>query len=323
MAKTKQRGAPKPKQSRAPKATQTREPMVVAYQGVSGAYSELAAGKHFPPEKTGAVFRGYNSFADMLHAVARGEAKHGVLPIENTTAGSINEAYDLLARMRLFVIGEEVLRVRHCLVALPGVLLSEIRRVFSHPQALAQCSEFLSTLPECTIEAFTDTAMSVQRIHAEGDRTQAAVASEQAAKLYGLSVLQRNIANQKENYTRFMIVATEPVTYDTGTACKTSLIFATQHEQGALVKCLNALARQGLNLTKLESRPRPHAPFEYVFYVDFEGNCADKRVQKALKDIAALTTDLKVLGSYPARTTEHGPRKKAPRAPKVHKVRRP
>ena len=284
----------------------TRETILVAYQGVSGAYSEMAAAKHFGPRDVHALFRGYDSFAEMLEAVALGKAKYGVLPIENTTAGSINEAYDLLARMKLFVVGEEVLHVQHCLVALPGVELHELRRAFSHPQALAQCSNFLATLPGCTVEAFTDTAMAVKRVLAEGDRTQAAVASEQAAVLYGLNVLKRNIANQSENYTRFMIVATEPASYDSRFQCKTSLIFATQHEQGALVRCLNALARQKLNLTKLESRPRPHAPFEYVFYVDFEGNTADRHVQKALKEIAAFTTDLKVLGSYPARTTAHG-----------------
>jgi chorismate mutase/prephenate dehydratase len=136
--------------------------------------------------------------------------------------------------------------------------------------------------------------MSVKRIRDEKIRTQAAVASEQAATIYGLSLLQRDIANQKENFTRFMIVATEPVTYDTTINCKTSMIFATQHEKGALVRCLNALAREGLNLTKLESRPRPNAPWEYLFHV-----------QAALTSIKEHTSYLKVLGSYPARTIEH------------------
>lgn len=281
------------------------KPIEVAYQGTNGAYSERAAGNYFGERDIDAVYRGYDTFAQMMEAVENGKAKYGVLPIENTTAGSINEAFDLLARMNLFVIGEEILHVRHCLVALPGVELHEVRRVFSHPQALAQCTEFLATLPNCTVEAFTDTAMSVKRIRDEKDRTQAAVASEQAAALYGLSVLQRDIANQKDNFTRFMIVATEPVTYDASVNCKTSMIFATQHEQGALVRCLNALAREGLNLTKLESRPRPNAPWEYLFYVDFEGNSAEPHVQAALTSIKEHTSYLKVLGSYPARTIEH------------------
>lgn len=282
----------------------TRDTIVVAYQGTNGAYSEMAGAKHFGPRDVDAVFRGYDSFAEMLEAVAQGKAKYGVLPIENTTAGSINEAYDLLARMNLFVVGEEVLRVQHCLVALPGVKQNEIRRVFSHPQALAQCTHFLASLPDCTVEAFTDTAMSVKRIRAENIRAHAAVASEQAAALYGLNVLKHDIANQKENFTRFMIVATEPAKYDARFNCKTSLIFATQHEQGALVRCLNALAKAGLNLTKLESRPRPNAPWEYLFYVDFEGNRADAKVKTALARIDADASYLKVLGSYPARTTE-------------------
>lgn len=278
--------------------------VTVAYQGVAGAYSHIAATKHFGPRGMEIVCVGYESFKEMLEAVKSGAAQYGMLPIENTTAGSINEAYDLLARMNLPVVGEEVLSIEHCLVALEEVPVSHIRRIFSHPQALAQCSNFLTSLSHCAVEPYVDTALSVKKIQSEQDNTQAAIASEEAANLYGLVVIRRGIANLKDNYTRFVVVARESVQYDPRIACKTSLIFATRDEKGALLKCLNVLAAHALNLTKLESRPRPNVPWEYLFYLDFEGNTANADVKAALQELAANTSHLKVLGSYPARTTK-------------------
>ena len=279
----------------------SKRPMIVAYQGADGAYSQIAAEQHFAACDGEIECCGHDSFAAMLQAVSSGAAEYGMLPVENTTAGSINEAYDLLAQTSLSVVGEEVLRVEHCLVGLEGAKLRQIRRVYSHPQALAQCSVFLAGLPDCAVLAFTDTAMSVKKIGAEGDETQAAIASERAAALYGLEVIARNIANQKDNFTRFMVVARAPLIFDERIACKTSLIFSTRHEQGALVRCLNVLADRGLNLTKLESRPRLHSPFEYLFYVDFEGNLESEAVKQALAGMRAHTSQLKVLGCYPSR----------------------
>jgi chorismate mutase/prephenate dehydratase len=207
--------------------------VIVAYQGVEGAYSHIAATKHFGPRGVEIVCVGYETFEQMLEAVKSGAAQYGMLPIENTTAGSINEAYDLLARMNLPVVGEEVLSVEHCLVALEEVPVSQIKRVFSHPQALAQCSHFLSSLHHCAVESFSDTALAVKKIQSEKDNSQAAIASEEAANLYGLVVIKRDIANLKDNYTRFVVVARESVTYDPRIACKTSLIFATRDEKGA------------------------------------------------------------------------------------------
>jgi chorismate mutase/prephenate dehydratase len=277
--------------------------LVVAYQGIDGAYSHLAAMRHFGPRGGNVLFRGYPSFRAMMEAVRDAQAHFGVLPIENTTAGSINDAYDLLAQMDLSIVGEEVQRVDHCLVAIEQVPLSSIRRLFSHPQALAQCSNFLATLPDCKIESFTDTAMAVQRVGREEDLTQAAIASEDAARRYGLTVIKREIANQKENFTRMVVVAARPEKVDRRVAAKTSLVLALKHEQGALLGCLGALAQRGLNLTKLESRPRLHTPWEYLFYVDFEGNLDDPSVQEALTELRAQTSFLRVLGSYPARRT--------------------
>lgn len=273
--------------------------LIVAFQGVEGAYSQMAAEQHFASWDVTLECRGQVSFLAMLEAVASGAADYGMLPVENTTAGSINEAYDLLAQTSLTVVGEEVLRVEHCLVGLKDATLEDIRRVYSHPQALAQCSNFLSGLHDCAVQAFTDTAMSVQKVRDEGDVHQAAVASERAATLYGLKILARNVENQKGNYTRFMVVARSPLEIDERITCKTSLIFATRHEQGALVRCLNVIADCGLNLTKLESRPRPNSPFEYLFYVDFEGSLQSEAVQQALESMQAHTNYLKVLGSYP------------------------
>ena len=280
-----------------------QDELVVAYQGADGAYSHLAAMRHFGPRGGNTVFRGYPTFRAMMESVRDGQSAYGIQPIENTTAGSINDAYDLLAQMDLSIVGEEVQKVDHCLVALENIPVSRVRRIFSHPQALAQCSNFLSSLTDCHVESFLDTAMAVQRVGAEQDLSQAAIASEEAARRYGLVVIRRDIANQKENYTRMVVVAARPEKVDARVAAKTSLILATKHEQGALLGCLNALATRQLNLTKLESRPRPHTPWEYLFYVDFEGNIEDPAVVDALAELRSKTSYLRVLGCYPARTT--------------------
>ena len=273
----------------------------VGYQGAPGAYSSLAAARHFSTRDGDVALQGFETFSELLEAVRDDLVDRAVLPIENTTAGSINESYDLLARMDLHLVGEEIWKVEHCLLALRQVPLSQIRRVRSHPQALAQCGKFLRGLHNCLIEAYTDTAMACQALVAEQDLSQAAIASEQAGEIYGLEVLRRGIADQEHNYTRFVVVAREPVAVDARIPCKTSIVFATRHEEGALLACLNALARHHLNLTKLESRPRPMRAWEYLFYADFEGNLADGAVQAALEEVRSRTGELKVLGCYPSR----------------------
>ena len=276
--------------------------LIVAYQGVPGAYSQMAAEQHFAAFTGKLTTQGHESFFALLEAVSRGAADFGMLPVENTTAGSVAEAYELLTQTSLCVVGEEALRVEHCLVGLPGATLDQIRRVFSHPQALAQSSTFLSGMRDCAVQAWSDTAGSVEKVKAEGIASHAAVASERAAGLYGLSILARNIQNQRDNYTRMMVVSRQPLRLDERIACKTSLIFSTRHERGALVKCLQVLSDAGLNLTKLESRPRPSSPFEYLFYVDFEGNVESEKVQAALAGMQEHTNYFRVLGCYPART---------------------
>jgi len=249
------------------------------------------------------TYRGVASFRTMLEEVRASVADYAMLPIENTTSGSVHDAYDALSHTDLAIVGEEVLRIEMCLVGLADIPLEQLRKVSSHPQALSQCTAFLASLPQCTVESFTDTAMSVERVKTEGDPTHASIASAEAASLHGLHVLRRDIANHRENYTRFLVVAREVEPWDPRVPCKTSVMFVTSHERGALLSCLNVLAGHNLNLTKLESRPMPGRPFEYLFYVDFEGNVADANVQRALDEMTGLTRSLKIFGSYPARTS--------------------
>lgn len=280
--------------------------LVVGFQGTETSYSHMAAMRHFGSRNVDVIYVGYPSFETMLRAVIDGQANYAVLPIENTTAGSINESYDLLAKMALVLVGEEVQRVEHCLMSVEGSSLNRIRRVFSHPQALAQCSEFLASLQHCRVEAFSDTALAAQKIADDKDPTHAAIASAEAAQRYGLTVLRRHIANQRENFTRMVIVAREPVRYDLRVPCKTSLIFSAQQDggAGALLSCLEVFARHQLSLSKIESRPRSKSPWQYLFYVDLAGNLAEPRVQQALRELEKHTSWMKILGSYPTRTTD-------------------
>ncbi len=275
--------------------------ITVGFQGGEGAYSHMCAQRFFSARKA-AIFRGYPDFRSMLEAVRDGGLAYAVLPIENTTAGSINESYDLLAEYDLRLVGEEVQRVEHCLIGLADVPLHRIRRIYSHPVALAQCRAFLASLPGCHAEASEDTALSVAKVKAEQDLSQAAIASEEAARIYGLPILRRHVQDQRENLTRMVIVAREDEPRDPRLPCKTSLVFATKHERGALARGIAVLSEHGLNLTKLESRPRPNTPWEYRFYLDFEGDIDDPNVAEALEQLGAETSYLRVLGCYPART---------------------
>lgn len=275
----------------------------VVFQGSEGAFSHIAARRFFGPRRSAVTYRGLATFRGILEDVRTGAADYAMLPIENTTSGSVHDAYDALSHTDLAIVGEEVLRIEMCLVGVADVPLESLRRIYSHPQALSQCTAFLASLPHCAVESFTDTAMSVERVKLEADPTHACIASAEAAALHGLHVLRRDIANHRENYTRFLVVAREPEPWDPRVPCKTSVMFVTKHERGALLACLNVLAAHRLNLTKLESRPRPGQPFEYLFYVDFEGNVADANVQRAVDEITGLTLSMKIFGSYPARTT--------------------
>ena len=277
----------------------TEKLLCIAYQGVEGAYSYLAGEKFFRSQLDNCSFEGYKNFSDVVAAVENGQADYAILPIENTTAGSINAVYDLLLATKLSIVGEEVFPVQHCLLGIEKAPLSTIRRIYSHYQALAQCSDFLSRLKNCVQETYMDTAEAAKKISEDGDPEQAAIASEEAGRIYGLEVLKRNLANQRENYTRFVIIAPRPNQVDSRVPCKTSLVLSTGHHEGALLKALSILEHHKINLTKLESRPMQGSPFTYIFYLDFEGNTSDPKIQEALVGLSGATNYLRILGTYP------------------------
>ncbi len=272
----------------------------VAYQGTDGAFSHQAAFRHFEERYTQVDCFGYNTFRQAAEAVKEQKVDFAILPIENTTAGSIRETYDLLADDKLHIVGEEAIRIIHCLLALEDIPVERIRRIMSHPQAIAQCSNFLAGLHNCKVESYIDTAMSAKKVLEDGDLSQAAIAGSYAADIYGLKILKRDLANQSENFTRFVVVGRQPVEVDTQIPCKTSLLMVTTHEQGALVGCLNIIAEHGIDMNKLESRPKPNEPWKYQFYLDIEGNIANSDTRVALEELEQKASSLKVLGCYPA-----------------------
>lgn len=277
----------------------------VAFQGERGAFGDEAARAYF-----GAQLMGeegiepcpipYRSFADVFRAVAAGDAQYGLVPVENSQAGSINDVYDLLRQHDLFVIGEIGHPVNHCLLCLPGQQLSDIQRVISHPQALAQSDVYLRELGVEVVATY-DTAGSAKMIREEQLMGVAAVAGRGAAELYDLEILASNIQTIQDNYTRFIALGREPAPRQEGLA-KTMLVMATAHQPGSLHKCLGVLAANNINLLKLESRPSRQRIWEYVFYLDFEGHRDDPHVRNALADLAGHTTFCKVLGSFAKNT---------------------
>lgn len=270
----------------------------VAYQGTDGAFSHQAAIRHFEERYDEVRCIGYDTFEEAAQAVENGEVKFAVLPIENTTAGSINKTYDILAETDLNIVGEEAIRVIHCLLAIEAVPLDRIRRIMSHPQAIAQCSRFLAKLHHCKVESYIDTAMSAKKVLEDDDLSQAAIAGSYAAEIYGLEVLERDLANQTQNLTRFVVVSRNAVEVDPQIPCKTSLLMTTDHEEGSLISCLHILEDHEINMTKLESRPRPNEPWKYQFYLDIEGNIAHTDIQVALEELGQKAQTLKVLGCY-------------------------
>jgi prephenate dehydratase len=271
--------------------------MRVAFQGEAGAYSEEAGFGYFEaPEMIP-----QESFEAVFATVASGACESGLIPIENSLAGSIHQNYDLLLRHELHIVGEYFLRVRHCLIGFPGVALTEIQRVISHPQALGQCARTLRELGVKT-EPVYDTAGSVKMLKAGGERTIAAIASKRAAEIYDMQILQEGIEDNPENYTRFLEIAPELVT-PAGEA-KTSIVFTLKNQPGALFKALSVFALRDIDLTKIESRPLAGKPWEYLFYIDFIGTMGDEPVKRALDHLGEYALMLRVLGSYPRFTSK-------------------
>ncbi len=271
----------------------------IAIQGIQGAYSYLAANKFFSHSKKSLEFVSKKRFEDVVKAVENGEADYAMLPIENTTSGSINEVYDLLLHTTLNIVGEEKFQVKHCLVSTADTPIRKIKKIYAHYQAAAQCSKFIDTLPNCAIEYFADTAMSVQKIKEENNPEYAAIASEEAANHFDVQILRQNIANQAENYTRFLVGSRSDIEVDQRIPAKTSLVMATAQYSGALVDALDLFKANGITLRKLESRPILGNPWEEMFYLDFEGNIKDEKIQKVLDELGKFTRFFKILGCYP------------------------
>ncbi|KAK1589448.1 hypothetical protein Q3G72_034179 [Acer saccharum] len=277
----------------------------VAYQGVRGAYSESAAEKAY--QNCEAV--PCDQFDAAFQAVERWLVDRAVLPIENSLGGSIHRNYDLLLRHRLHIVGEVKLAVRHCLLANHGVKVEDLKRVLSHPQALAQCENTLTKLG-LVREAVDDTAGAAKDVALRNLKDTGAVASSAAAAIYGMDILAEDIQDDCDNVTRFLILAREPIIPGTDRPFKTSIVFSLEWGPGALFKALAVFALRQINLTKIESRPLRNQPlrssdtcFDYLFYVDFEASMADQNAQNALRHLKEFATFLRVLGSYPLDTT--------------------
>jgi prephenate dehydratase len=269
-----------------------------AYQGEPGAFSEDAAHAFLG---AGVALLPCWRFEDVFQAVESGRAAHGVLPIENTLAGPVAASYDLLAGRSLAIVGETVQRISHSLLAPRGSRIADLRRVLSHPVALAQCEGFFRGHPGIEPVPVYDTAGAVARVVREGAHEQAAIAGSRAALVYGADVLAEALEDHPANYTRFLLVAPAGVSApETGASGrKTSLVFHVANRPGALHECLGHFATRGVDLARIESRPLVGRPFEYAFHLDLVGDAGDAAVAEAIAALLQSTTMVRVLGSYP------------------------
>ncbi len=266
----------------------------VAFQGELGAFSQQASHRIF-----GSSIRPLPcvTFDDVFEAVARRKADVAVIPIENSLAGSIHQNFDLLSRHSLEAIAETFVRIEHSLIVTPGVSLREIRQIYSHPVALAQCQRVLRRLKRVEKVSFYDTAGSVKYISERGLLQAAAIASADAARIYGMKVLARGIEDDPENFTRFLALARRG-SYDRS-GSKTSVVFGLKNEPGALFKALSVFALRNIDLTKIESRPIHGKPWEYLFYLDLHSNIRSRECANALRHLREMTLYFRVLGCYP------------------------
>jgi prephenate dehydratase len=268
----------------------------IAFQGEAGAYSEAAALEYFGLQTTTLPC---HAFEDVFSAVSDRLASHGILPIENSLAGSIHRNYDLLLKNNLHIVGEYHYRVNHCLLGLPGTKLDQVRQVHSHPQALAQCEQSLAELGLTAI-AETDTAGSARWLQENGQQQAAAIASRRAAEVYNLQILVENLEDNPANYTRFLVIAPEPLVISQRSPenYKTSIVFSLPNRPGSLFKAMSVFALREIDLTKIESRPIPGKPWEYMFYIDFTGYANSPFCERALAHLQELTISMRILGSY-------------------------
>jgi len=265
----------------------------VVFQGVEGAYSHAAVRTYF-----GEQADAYHvpKFEDTMREVEEGRADYAVLPIENSTAGFVIDNYDLLAKYQNYIVGEVYIPISHMLLGRSDAELSDVKTIYSHPQALMQCTEYLDLHKEWNRISVLNTAVAAKKVMEEGDKSQAAIASRVAGELYGLKELAEGINNEKCNTTRFIVLSKKPV-YEKR-ASKISIMFEIPHVSGSLYNILGNFIFNGVNMIMIESRPIPEKTFEYRFFVDFEGNLSDASVRNALTGIRAEASVLKILGNY-------------------------
>lgn len=265
----------------------------VVYQGVEGAYQHQAALEYFGKDVN--VFH-MGTWKECMEAIKEGMADYAVLPIENSSAGEVNDIYDLLEEYENYIVGEQIIKIQHALLGVPGTKLEDIRTVFSHPQALMQCAGYLNRHPKWKQISLSNTAVAAEKAAQDGDKSQAAIAGEITAKLYGLEILEMPVNDCRFNSTRFIIVTNRKM-YEKD-ARKVSICFELPHVSGSLYNILSHIIYNDLNMCKIESRPIPERNWEYHFFVDFEGNLDDGAVKNAIRGIAEEAVNFKILGNY-------------------------
>ena len=265
----------------------------VCYQGAEGAYSEIATREFFGKEVNSFHV---DTFRDAFCALEEGSADYAVLPIENSTAGIVSEIYDLLTEYESYIIGEQIIEIRHCLLGLPGAELKDISTVYSHPQSLMQSARFLTEHSNIRQISMKNNAFAARKVAEDGDRSQAAIASKRAAEIYGLSIIEEGINQADSNSTRFIIVTNQKV-FLKG-AGKISLCLEIPHEAGSLYHIMSHFIYNNLNMTKIESRPIEDRNWEYRFFIDFDGNLEDSAVKNALRGLREEARMLRILGNY-------------------------
>ncbi|MDD3205161.1 MAG: prephenate dehydratase [Lachnospiraceae bacterium] len=265
----------------------------VVFQGAEGAYSQAAMAKYFGDQVNSFHV---DTFRDAMSAIEEGSADFAVLPIENSSAGIVSENYDLLVEFENYIVGEQIIKIEHCLLAAPGTQMEDIRTVYSHPQSLMQCARYLNTQAGWKQISMQNNAFAARKVAEEKDKTQAAIAGEYAGKIYGLEVLERGVNDCSTNCTRFIIVSNQKIFQKD--AKKVSICFEIPHESGSLYHMLSHFIYNNLNMTKIESRPIEGRNWEYRFFIDFDGNLADSAVKNALRGLRDEATNMRILGNY-------------------------
>ncbi|MCO6550720.1 MAG: bifunctional chorismate mutase/prephenate dehydratase [Gilliamella sp.] len=272
----------------------------VAFLGPKGSYSHSAARRYASTHLDEMIELSCSTFKEIFEQVENGAVDYGILPIENSSSGSINEVYDLLQKTNLHIIGELSLPIDHCVLAIQNSQLEQIDTIYSHPQPFQQCSNFLENYPHWKIIYCDSTSSAMETVAKLNQPNVAAMGNKDGGELYGLQVLEHNFANQKENITRFIVLARQPIEVSAQIPAKTTILMKTGQQAGALVDALSVLRNHNIVMTKLESRPIHGTPWEEMFYIDLQGNIHSYEMQTALKELASMTLYTKVLGCYPS-----------------------